>query len=117
MSIRSATSAKAIDDILDMGFSEGWASRIVDDDAVQDALNKGWRTVQAPRFHNKFKDVYFPKEVAEELTRFVDLFEPKQLNKLQRLLRGHLIVEDPDPGPVLRVPHEEHGYRVCEKLL
>src|SRR5690606_14475167 len=46
MTIRSVTSAQAIDDIIRLGTSEGWAVRATSEEAVEERLKQGWRSIQ-----------------------------------------------------------------------
>jgi len=84
MTIRSVTTAQALDDIVRLGTSEGWAVKATTKEAVEELLKQGWRTVQAPRFGDKLKDIYFPKEVADEIDKFMDLFRNKETRSLLR---------------------------------
>lgn len=79
MTIRSTTSARAIDDIINLGLSEGWAVRATSEEFAQELLSRGWKSIQAPRFGDKLKDVYFPPEVAKEIDKFVELFTNRQV--------------------------------------
>jgi len=90
MSIRAVTSGQALDDLIKTGLEEQWAVKAVDEKHAQDLINAGWRSVQAPRFHDKMKDIFFPKEVAKEINKFVELFEPKHLTKLEQAIKGAL---------------------------
>src|SRR5690606_31478249 len=84
MTIRSVTTAQAIDDIIDLGISEGWAVKATTKEGVEALLGRGWRTIQAPRFGDKFKDIYFPKEVADEIDKFMDLFRNREVRSALR---------------------------------
>src|SRR5690606_32506835 len=64
--------------------SEGWAVKATTKEAVEDLLGRGWRTIQAPRFGDKFKDIYFPKAVADEIDKFMDLFRNREARSLLR---------------------------------
>src|SRR5690606_675998 len=80
----SVTTAQAIDDIIDLGISEGWAVKATTKEGVEALLGRGWRTIQAPRFGDKFKDIYFPKEVADEIDKFMDLFRNREVRSALR---------------------------------
>lgn len=84
MTIRSVTTAQALDDIVHLGTSEGWAVKATSKEAVEERLKQGWRTVQAPRFGDKLKDIYFPKEVADEIDKFIDLFRNQEARNALR---------------------------------
>src|SRR5690606_38386178 len=86
MTIRSVTTAQALDDIVRLGTSEGWAVKATSEEAVEELLKQGWRSIQAPRFGGKLKDIYFPKEVADEIDKFMDLFRNKETRSLIRNL-------------------------------
>lgn len=88
MSIRAVTSGQALDDLIKTGLDEGWAVRATDEKSAQALINAGWRSVQAPRFHGKMKDIFFPEDVAKEINKFVELFQPKNTNALVNAIKA-----------------------------
>ena len=62
MYIRTMETARALDEIVDMGLTEGWATR--------SNPPNGWQEVSAPRFGTKLKGIYFRPDAAKALNKF-----------------------------------------------